>query len=70
MDIQLKDMKLIFTLNGDTYSRTVEDLDGNLIWTNGEEPYDENYGVIIFDEWETQMRQLPFWKIVEVEKNI
>ncbi len=70
MEIELKDMKLIFTLNGETYNRTVEDLDGNLIWTSGEEPYDENYGIKIFDEWETQMKQLPFWKIVEVEKNI
>ena len=70
MDIQLKDMKLIFTLNGDTYTCTVEDLEGGLIWTNGEEPYDINYGVKIFDEWEAQMIQLPFWNIVEVEKNI
>ena len=70
MEIELKDMKLIFTLNGETYTRTVEDLEGNLIWTNGEEPYDENYGIKIFDELETQMKQLPFWKIVEVEKNI
>ena len=70
MEIELKDMKLIFTLNGETYTRTVEDLEGNLILTNGEEPYDENYGIKIFDEWETQMKQLPFWKIVEVEKNI
>ena len=70
MEIELKDMKLIFTLNGETYTRTVEDLEGNLIWTNGEEPYDENYGIKIFDEWETQMKQLTFWKIVEVEKNI
>ena len=70
MEIELKDMKLIFTLNGETYNRTVEDLEGNLILTNGEEPYDENYGIKIFDEWETQMKQLPFWKIVDVEKNI
>ena len=70
MEIELKDMKLIFTLNCETYTRTVEDLEGNLIWTNGEEPYDENYGIKIFDEWETQMKQLPFWKIVEVGKNI
>ncbi len=70
MEIELKDMKLIFDLNGETYTRTVEDLEGNLIWTNGEEPYDENYGIKIFDEWETQMKQLPFWKIVEVEKNL
>lgn len=70
MNIELKHMKLIFTLTGDLYTRRVEDLNGNLIWESGIEPYDENYGPIIFDEWEAQMIQLPFWNIVEVNKNI
>lgn len=70
MSPQLKDMKLIFDLNGETYTRRVEDLNGNLIWSSNSEPYDNSYGVGIFDEWETQMKQMPFWNIVEVEKNL
>ena len=29
MDIQIKDMKLILTISGNTLTRVVEDLDGN-----------------------------------------
>lgn len=70
MDIQLKDMKLILTISGSVLTRTVEDLNGNSIWSNGGEYYDDTMPSTLLDDYETQMLQLPFWNIVEVEKNI
>ena len=70
MTIRLKDMKLIFNINAveDTWERRVEDLDGNLIWTNGTEILLEDQRALL-DDWETQMRSLPVWNIVEHERN-
>lgn len=70
MDIQLKDMKLILTISGNVLTRVVEDLDGNTIWSSGDEYYDETMPSTLLDEYEAQMTQLPFWNIVEVEKII
>jgi len=70
MDIQLKDMKLILTISGNVLTRVVEDLDGNTIWSSGDEYYDETMPSTLLDDYETQMTQLPFWNIVEVEKII
>lgn len=70
MTITLKDMKLIFNINAseDTWERRVEDLDGNIIWTNGTEILLEDQREFL-DDWETQMRSLPVWNIVEHERN-
>ena len=70
MDIQIKDMKLILTISGNTLTRVVEDLDGNIIWSNGGEYYDNTMPSTLLDDYEAQMKQLPFWNIVQVEKNI
>lgn len=70
MDIQIKDMKLVLTISGNTLTRVVEDLDGNLIWSNGGEYYDDTMPSTLLDDYENQMKQLSFWNIVEVEKNI
>ena len=70
MDIQIKDMKLILTISGNTLTRVVEDLEGNVIWSNGGEYYDDTMPSTLLDEYENQMKQLSFWNIVEVEKNI
>lgn len=70
MNIQIKDMKLILTISGNTLTRVVEDLDGNVIWSNGGEYYDDTMPSTLLDDYETQMKQLSFWNIVEVEKNI
>ena len=69
METQIKDMKLILTISGNVLTRVVEDLNGNTIWSSGEEYYDETMPSTLLDEYETQMTQLPFWNIVEVEKN-
>jgi|13_taG_2_1085334.scaffolds.fasta_scaffold15001_4 hypothetical protein len=70
MDIILKDMKLVITISGNILTRVVEDLNGNVIWSNGGEYYDSTMPSTLLDDYETQMKQLPFWNIVQVEKNI
>ena len=70
MDIQIKDMKLILTISGNTLTRVVEDLDGNIIWSNGGEYYDNTMPSTLLDDYEAQMKQMSFWNIVEVVKNI
>lgn len=71
MTITLKDMKLIFTIwnEEEKWTRRVEDMDGNLIWTAGEEKclYDQREEEYL-NEWETQMRALECWNIVEHER--
>lgn len=67
----LKDMKLVFTIyeNEEKWIRTIEDMNGNPIWTNGEEPllYDQRSEDML-DAWEEQMKQLPVWNIVSHER--
>ena len=70
METELKDMKLVLTVSGNTLTRVVEDLDGKNIWSNGGEYYDDTMPPTLLDEYETQMKQLPFWNIVQVSKNI
>lgn len=69
MNAQLKDMKLVLTITGNVLTRVVEDLNGNTIWSSGDEYYDDTMPSTLLDEYETQMKQLPFWNIVQVEKN-
>jgi hypothetical protein len=69
METQLKDMKLILTISGSVLTRVVEDLNGNNIWSSGEEHYDDTMPSSLLDDYEAQMTQLPFWNIVEIEKN-
>lgn len=71
METTLKEMRLkIIKLNDTQYKRIIEDFDGNEIWNGGEQYY-------IYDGLEVmsparlleliyQMKQLPFWNIVEV----
>jgi hypothetical protein len=72
MNIQLKDMKLIFEVHvtDAKLRRYVTDMQGTIIWDSGIQ--DSN--MIDNSEeglsaWETQMKSLPFWKIVSVEKS-
>jgi len=70
MDIQIKNMKLVFSISGNTLTRVVEDLDGNIIWSNGGEYYDDTMPSSLLNDYEIQMKQMSFWNIVEVVKNI
>jgi len=69
MDIQIKNMKLVFSISGNTLTRVVEDLDGNIIWSNGGEYYDDTMPSSLLNDYEIQMKQMSFWNIVEVVKN-
>jgi hypothetical protein len=74
MNIQLKPMKLLVKKLDDTkYKRTITDLDGNLIWEDKEQWYVYNDDVVMdaarMSDLINQMKQLPFWNIVEVEND-
>lgn len=69
MATQLKEMKLILSIDNNVCTRRVEDLDGNTIWHSGDEYYDDTMPIDFLDNYETQMRALDCWNIVEVEKN-
>ena len=69
MNIQLKDMKLIFTVEGESLTRTVTDMDGNVIWESvTPEATEVDRTPEGLDAYTEQMKQLTCWKIVEVEK--
>jgi len=72
MATTIKEMILKFTYNesDNTYNRTLTDLRGNIvveypheIFTVPESKYKD-----FFDAWEFQMKQLPFFNIVQVER--
>jgi hypothetical protein len=67
MNIELKQMRLIFTIGETTWTRRVETLDGELIWQGTDEVIlnDSMVSDETLDEWESQMRSLPVWNIVE-----
>lgn len=69
----LKPMKLSFikSASGDTWDKVISDIHENIIFeqrniTLNEENNTKEY----FDSWEAQLRSLPFWNIVEVERFI
>jgi hypothetical protein len=68
---QIKPMKLIFSRDGDTWGKTITDLDGTVIYERlGLILFDYQINKEYFDAWEAQMRAIPVWNIVEVERFI
>lgn len=69
MDIKIKEMKLIFSRTDTHWKKVVEDLNGNIILEEEniiiQEPTKEE-----FDAWEAQMKQIPVFNIVEVQRFI
>lgn len=67
MNVELKQMRLVFTIGDTTWTRRVESLDGELIWQGVDEKIFEDSMVSdeTLDEWESQMRGLKEWNIVE-----
>lgn len=67
MSVELKQMRLVFTIGETTWTRRVETLDGELIWQGVDEIIlePEQVSEQALDEWESQMRSLPDWNIVE-----
>lgn len=70
MNVELKQMRLVFTISDTTWTRRVETLDGELIWQGVDEKIFEDSMVSdeTLDEWESQMRGLTDWNIVEHER--
>lgn len=71
MNIQLKPMKLIFERHDNTWDKVITDLKGNIIFEQrGIILFEEQINKRYFDDWETQLKALPWWNIVEVERFI
>lgn len=74
MDTQLKEMKLfVKKISSDKYVRTISDMNGLEIW-NGGEQYFIYMGDVVMDNDKmsqliSQMQQLPFWNIVDIEND-
>jgi hypothetical protein len=68
MNVQLKPMILVFENHGTTWSKTVKDLHGNVIYTSGGLLLPENNNKTYFDEWEAQIRKIPAFNIVDCER--
>lgn len=64
-------MKLKFLRNEDTWDKVITDLDDNIIFEQrGIKLFEEQINKEYFDGWENQMKQLPHWNIVKVERFI
>lgn len=71
MNIQLKPMRLIFERHDNTWDKVVTDLEGNIIFEQRELIlFEEQINKEYFDGWEAQLKALPWWNIVEVERFI
>jgi hypothetical protein len=71
MTVTIKPMKLKFLRNENTWDKVVTDLEDNVIFEQrGIMLFEENINIEYFDGWENQLKQLPFWNIVEVERFI
>ena len=74
MNIQIKEMKLfVKKIDSEKYKRYITDLNGNPIWEDKEQYY-LYQGLVTMDSERMndlieQMKQLPFWNIVEVEND-
>lgn len=71
MNITLKEMKLTFKDNGSTWDKIITDLNGNVIYQQlGLVLMTEHRRKEYFNEWEAQLKNIPHWNIVEVERFI
>lgn len=67
---QIKPMKLIFSKDGDTWGKTVFVIEtGDIIIQDlGLKFFPEEMDKTYFDNWQTQMENIPMLNIVEVER--
>ena len=71
MNVRLKPMILVFENHGSTWSKTVKDQHGNIIYTSsGGLLLPEYNNKEYFDAWEAQIRKLPAFNIVDCERFI
>ena len=68
---QIKPMKLTFSRNGDTWDKIITDIEGNIIFEQrGLILLEEHITKEYFDNWENQMKGLPYFNITETERFI
>lgn len=71
MAIEIKPMKLEIFRENNTWGKRVTNLDGELIFEQkGLILFDYQINKEYFDGWEAQLRNFPYWNIVEVERFI
>jgi hypothetical protein len=71
MTVTIKPMKLKLLRNEDTWDKIVTDMSDNVIFEQrGLTLFEENINKEYFDDWENQLRQIPYWNIVVVERFI
>lgn len=71
MNIQLKPMKLQFIRHDNFWDKVITDMDGNIIFEQRNIIlFPEQITVEYFNEWEAQMKGIPKFNIVEVERFI
>jgi hypothetical protein len=71
MNIQLKPMKLTISRDGDTWNKIIVTLDGTTILEQlGLKLFPEMINKEYFDGWENQLKNIPTFNIVEVERFI
>ncbi len=64
-------MKLIISKDGDTWNKVITDLDGNVVFQQlGLKLHEDQNNKQYFDDWEKQLKNAPWWNIVEVERFI
>jgi len=71
MNIQLKPMKLQFIRHDNFWDKVITDMDGNILFEQRNIIlFPEHINVEYFNEWEAQMKGIPKFNIVEVERFI
>lgn len=71
MNIQLKPMKLQFIRHDNFWDKVITDMDGNILFEQRNIIlFPEQITVEYFNDWETQMKMIPNFNIVEVERFI
>jgi hypothetical protein len=69
--MELKQMRLIFLRHGDTWGKIVMDLDGNVIFEKtGLKLSPEHNNQEYFNNWEIQIKNIPHFNIVQVDRFI
>lgn len=71
MNIQLKPMKLQFIRHEDFWDKVITDMDDNILFEQRNIILlPEQINVEYFNDWEIQMKMIPKFNIVEVERFI
>lgn len=72
MNVRIRPMKLTISRNENTWDKVITTVDdGNIVFEQrGIILHEENTNKEYFDDWENQLRQIPYWNIVEVERFI